>query len=96
MGVYRLSQTKTAEAIGMKQPALSQRLNGNTAFDEDELARLASLFGLGVADLYNPEEAIGKARMTTLWIARLIHNPYGVQGVLFEDPDERRPNLCSA
>lgn len=41
MGRHRVSQTRLATALGMSQSALSRRLNGEKAFDVDDLATIA-------------------------------------------------------
>ena len=74
MGMARASQTKLAGHIGISQPQLSQRLNGKVPFSEDELAKIAGVFGIDVPDLYDTEQAIRKARTMSLWITPVIHS----------------------
>ena len=40
-----------APMVGMRQQALSRRLNGQTPFTIDELARIASVLDVALADL---------------------------------------------
>lgn len=47
----RLSQVKLAEQVGIRQQALSRRLNGTTPFRIDELARIADALNIPLADL---------------------------------------------
>jgi transcriptional regulator with XRE-family HTH domain len=42
----RLSGVKLAAAIGRSQPYVSRRLNGETAFDVDDLERIAAVLGV--------------------------------------------------
>ena len=47
----RLSQVKLAEQVGIRQQALSRRLNGTTPFRIDELARIAEVLDIPLSEL---------------------------------------------
>lgn len=47
----RLSQVKLAEQVGIRQQALSRRLNGTTPFRIDELARIAEVLDMPLSEL---------------------------------------------
>ena len=47
----RLSQVSLAEQVGIRQQALSRRLNGTTPFRIDELARIAQALNMPLAEL---------------------------------------------
>lgn len=47
----RLSQVKLAEQVGIRQQALSRRLTGSTPFRIDELARIAEVLDIPLAEL---------------------------------------------
>ena len=47
----RMSGVQLAEAIGRSQAYVSRRLNGATAFDVDDLERIAEALGVTVLDL---------------------------------------------
>lgn len=51
MGRNRVSQTKLARAIGMSQPQLSERLNGQVSWRVHELEAVAAYFNVSVASL---------------------------------------------
>lgn len=47
----RISQTVLAEKVGIRQQALSRRLNGSTPFRIDELARIADALDIPLTEL---------------------------------------------
>lgn len=47
----KLSQVKLAEQVGIRQQALSRRLNGTTPFRIDELVRIAAVLDIPLAEL---------------------------------------------
>lgn len=49
----RKSQADLAEALGISQQSLSNRLTGDTAFAMDELAKVAELLGVDVEQFLN-------------------------------------------
>lgn len=51
MARRQISQTRLAEMAGMRQAVLSRRMTGETAFDLDDLDRLATALGVPVSSL---------------------------------------------
>ena len=51
MARRRISGVKLAEQIGRTQPYVSRRLNGEVAFDVDDLEHIAAALGITVRDL---------------------------------------------
>ncbi len=51
MARRRLTGVTLANRIGRSQSYVSRRLTGDTAFDVDDLERIASVLGVGVRDL---------------------------------------------
>lgn len=51
MARRRISGVKLAEQIGRTQPYFSRRLNGEIAFDLDDLERIADVLDIAVTDL---------------------------------------------
>ncbi|MGC5664976.1 helix-turn-helix domain-containing protein [Micromonospora sp. WMMD723] len=47
----RMSAAELARQTGIRQQALSRRMTGETAFDLDDLERIADVLGVTVADL---------------------------------------------
>lgn len=47
----KVSQTSLAELVGIRQQALSRRLNGNTPFRIDELFAIADALDVNVTEL---------------------------------------------
>ncbi|MDG4762408.1 helix-turn-helix domain-containing protein [Micromonospora sp. WMMD710] len=47
----RISASKLARTLGMTQSYLARRMSGDTAFDVDDLARIANVLGVTVVDL---------------------------------------------
>lgn len=54
LAIANVSASKAARGIGISQPAMSRRINGELAFDIDELGRLATMLGVDLADFINP------------------------------------------
>lgn len=52
MGRHQVSQVTLAAHIGISQPSLSQRLNGNKPFSTDELFAVAAYFDVEVTALF--------------------------------------------
>lgn len=50
-GHRRISQAKLAADLEMAQASLSRRLNGEVAFDIDELAKISRYFGVSLGSL---------------------------------------------
>lgn len=51
MARKRITQIKLAESVGWSQGAVSRRLSGRVPFNIEELARVAEILGVTVADL---------------------------------------------
>ena len=51
MARQKISQVKLAETLRVSQPAISRRLSGRVALNVDELARIADILGVPVAEL---------------------------------------------
>lgn len=51
MARQRISQVKLAETLCVSQPAISRRLSGRVALNVEELARIADILGVPVAEL---------------------------------------------
>lgn len=49
--VRRLSDSALGREIGMTQSKISRRMNGEIAFDTNDLGRLATYFGMSVVEL---------------------------------------------
>ncbi|WP_165947371.1 helix-turn-helix transcriptional regulator [Micromonospora sp. 15K316] len=47
----RMSASHLARKLGMTQSYLARRMSGDTAFDVDDLARIAEVLGVTVLDL---------------------------------------------
>lgn len=70
MARRRISGVKLAEKLGRSQPYIWRRLNGETAFDVDDLQALAGILNVGVLELFgasaspsNPLRAEGDNRI---------------------------------
>jgi len=50
----QIKQSDLAEAVGMSQAALSERLRGHRAFNTDQLADIAGVLGLDLYELLRP------------------------------------------
>lgn len=71
MGVARVSQESLGSAIGLTQSQMSRRLLGRSDFSQQEVAALASIFGVEVATFYKamPDavaDLMGSARLDEL------------------------------
>jgi len=51
MARRRITQDRVADLLGISQPQVSKRLNGDIAFDVVELDKLADLLGIPAATL---------------------------------------------
>lgn len=51
LAVRRISDSALARAIGISQSMMSRRVNGDIAFDTDDLGRIASYLGLTLVEL---------------------------------------------
>ena len=59
MRVERVSQEHLGEALGLRQAAVSRRLNVPGALSQEELAAIAAFFGVPIGSFYKPwREAI--------------------------------------
>ena len=54
LGRRRITQTALARALGLSQPAVSNRLKGTTPFDVNELATTAQLLDIPLERLLGP------------------------------------------
>lgn len=52
MGRHKVNQTQLAAAIGLKQSGVSERLNGKTPWNIDELDRVAAYFNVPITTLF--------------------------------------------
>lgn len=52
MGRHRVTQSALAAKIGMSRAALSERINGNRAFNTDELAAICEVLHLDFLALF--------------------------------------------
>jgi DNA-binding XRE family transcriptional regulator len=48
----RITQLQLAKSLGMSHQSLKNKLNGVTEFKVSELAKIATMFGLKIDDLY--------------------------------------------
>lgn len=51
LAVRQISDSALGRAIGMSQSMISRRTNGSTAFDTDDLGRIAGYLGLDLVEL---------------------------------------------
>jgi DNA-binding Xre family transcriptional regulator len=65
MARRRVSGVKLAERIGRTQQYVSRRLNGDVAFDLDDLGHIAIALDVGIADLLPPDALQRRPRPTT-------------------------------
>lgn len=56
MARHQVKQVELATVLGVNQSGISYRLSGRTPFDVNELATIARLFGMTVADLVQDAE----------------------------------------
>ena len=57
MARHGINQTKLAPLIPFSQQALSRRLNGEVAFNIDELARIAEILEVSISVLIDGDRA---------------------------------------
>jgi transcriptional regulator with XRE-family HTH domain len=61
----RMSAAQLGRQLGVSQTYIWRRLKGETAFDLDDLDRIAGVLGVAPADLF-PVDVL-KARQTSIW-----------------------------
>jgi len=59
LGRRKMSASELARQLSLTQKYVSRRLTGETAFDLDDLEKIAAIFGVDVADLL-PRSAEGR------------------------------------
>lgn len=99
MAARGLDQQRTAEAIGVQQPALSKRLGGHTPWTVDDIAALADLFDVSEAiffadagDLFNAVDVTTVRRAST--DARHPHKPRPSRGSKMKSAQGNRMSPC--
>lgn len=81
LGRRKLNASELARRLGVSQPYISRRLTGDTAFDVDDLEKIAQILNVEVADLF-PREGrtvvvAGEAkRSTTVAKHTAPHRPH--------------------
>lgn len=70
----RMSASELARRTGLKQPYMSRRMTGETAFDLDDLEVIAAALGVTVAELLGPEGR-GEGAQTTVPKLRVPDRP---------------------
>lgn len=63
MAAQRLKQSDLAAALGISQPSVSAKLAGRARWSVDDLDKLASTFGVALADLVSPPLAYAGSGM---------------------------------
>lgn len=88
----RMSASELARRTGLKQPYMSRRMTGETAFDLDDLEVIAAALGVTVAELLGPEGR-GEGAQTTVPKLRVPdRRPAGAERPTADRPTDTRPN----